>query len=256
MNHIIYEYPLSERHRLLLRLDQMFDQFGQGHAGDSPWSSWLAVTALLALLDLATHSEPRAEVSRELERQAQIFTALQQRPDIDHDALERVLDDIDQALDAVRTSPLHSLDGLRQNQFLNGVRQRMEVTGGGCPLELPALRHWLHRTPAEDRGHHLAAWLDPLQPLQRGARLALDLLRGSVFPQPCVASNGRYQQVFDDDPRPLMLRLQVAADQDVYPEIDGNRHRFSVRFMHQPEPEQGPQAVTQDVPFQLACCVI
>lgn len=254
MNHVIYEHPLTDRLRLLLRLELLFDQFSQGVAGDSEWYSEQALLALCDLHELAASAEPRAEVSKELDRQGQVFGHLQQRSDIDRDALDRVLDEIDQALDGLHAGASPGLP--RRNPFLDSIRQRMSAAEGRCRSEPPLLHHWLHQHSPEERSTQLQHWLAPLQPLQQGTRLVLDLLRGSVIPRPCVADGGRYQQSNDSDPLPLLLRLEIATGQPVYPEISGNRQRFAVRFMRHGDPDQGPESITEDVEFRLACCVI
>lgn len=253
---IRYDYPLNERIRLLLRLEALFQQFAAGIGAGTHWSSRQALAALFDLLELVGRAEPKSEIVKELERQARVFDRLKERPDIDSDALDRVTREIRQAVVALsKTSPAE-LDELRQHVFLNAIRQRSSIPGGSCAFDLPELHHWLRLTSAEARTKQLERWLTPLAPLREGNRLILELLRGSAIPRRRVAENGRYQETLDGEPATQLLRLEIAAEQGVFPEISGDRHRFTIRFMVQDSPDDKPQPVDGDVTFRLACCAI
>lgn len=253
---IRYDYPLNERIRLLLRLELLFSQFDYGAANDGIWHSRLALAALFELLELTSRAEPKSEISRELERQGRVFGALKNRPGIDDGALDRVLDRIERTAAELRATGPAVFETLQNHGFLTAVRQRNSIPGGSSPFDLPELHHWLQLTPPATRRDQLERWLQPLLPLRSGGQLVLELLRSSATPRRCLAAGGLYQQTFDNDPTPQLLRMEIAAEQAVFPEISGDRHRCAIRFMHQASPDEPIQPIGRDIEFQLACCAI
>ncbi|MDQ2693837.1 MAG: cell division protein ZapD [Pseudomonadota bacterium] len=252
---IYYEQPLNERIRILLRLEFLFAQIDQAAAGNSAWEIRTALGGLLDILSLTGRTELRAELLKELERHAGTLQRLQDNPGVDPRMLEGVLDDIAAATERLHAMDSQRLDEVRQNELLNAIRQRSSIPGGTCQFDLPALHHWLHRPP-EARLGHLRGWAAPLEPLREAVGLILRLTRQSATASTEVAYNGFYQRALDNGAPNQLVRIVLPYEAEVFPEISGGRHRFSIRFLCQPTPQQRVAPVRDDVAFQLVCCII
>lgn len=251
----IYEQPLNERVRTLLRLEFLFQQAQHSLEGDTVWDSRAALMSLLDILNVCSRSDLKTEVLKELERHAAGLARLEQTPGVDLDALNEILAELDVLIDR-----MHAVNGqpgqqLRQNEFLNSIKQRSTIPGGLCDFDVPAYHYWLQQH-AEERLSGLQEWFVPLDTLRLAVELILRLLRGCAAPAPEVAMGGFFQKSLEaDNPCCQLVRVAIPAASPYYAEISGGKHRFTVRFM---EPVEGGRAVqtNEDVEFALACCII
>lgn len=251
---ITYEQPLNERTRTLLRLEFLHDQLHATMEGTSVWDSRASVLSLLDIQTVFTRADIKAEILKELERLGSVLEKLTQNPHVDNRKLEVVLDDIDTYRDR-----LHDLAGpigaeLKENEWLNAIRQRINIPGGACPFDLPSYHHWLEQPP-QRRIEDLKTWAREFEVPMRAARLAVALVReGSALTRE-VAVGGFYQQTLDPNTPCHMVRVIVPAQCPYYAEVSGGKHRFVVRFMSLQMASRDTQA-TEDVPFQLSCATI
>lgn len=256
MKPVIYEQPLNERIRTLLRLEHLFHQANYRLSGDNTlWDSRAALDALLDIQNVLTRNDLRSEVLKELERHATRLTAYEHNPNVDIDALQEVLDELDEVIDR-----LHAVDGqigqgLKNNEFLNSVRQRSSIAGGSCGFDLPAYHYWLQQ-PAEQRQQDLLAWYREYEALLEAVGLIMRILRQSTPAQPVNAEGGFYQQSLDTNIPFQLIRVVLPHESRYFAEISAGKHRFTIRFMHMVSMEQRPVQTEQDVEFKLACCVL
>lgn len=255
-NTILYEYPLNERVRLLLRFEQLVLQFDAAAEGDSCWDSRMALLALFDLAELVSRSELRGELGKFLNRLRQRFANLLDHGEVDNNTLEQTLNDIDTTSQVLHKMHSGELDIINHHGFLQMVRQRSTIPGGSCAFDVPALHHWLEISSNTTRQEHLFEWIQPFTPLRDGTDLVLALLRSSAYPRQQEAEYGRFQQSLDPQNAPQLLRLEVAPSQEVFPEISGDPHRVSIRFMSQATPYEPIQPCTHTVPFRLTYCRI
>ena len=256
-NPICYEHPLNERIRIFLRLDHLFRQFDYAAVSNSTWESRLALTSLFDLLELISRNELKAEITKELERHSKVFKRFQDSPGVDSSALSAALDEIKRVNQTMQQFSSLALDTYRQQDFLNAARQRSNIPGGTCAFDIPELHHWLQHSEQAQRAADLATWLKPMQPLWEGIHLILKLIRGSSVPRKQTAPGGLYQQSLDVTATPVqLLRIMVAVESSVFPEVSGNHHRFAIRFMHQPNPTEKTRLYSEDIDFSLACCAL
>jgi len=89
--------------------------------------------------------------------------------------------------------------------------------------------------------------------LSGAVHLLLKLLRDSGAPQKVFASAGQFQQNLPQGRTFLLLRVALDSSLELIPEISGNRLMVSIRWMRLGD-GQRPQAVTDDVAFELALC--
>lgn len=244
-----YELPLNERIRTWLRLEFLFARVAHAAAGHSVWDSRAALEGLLDVFNLLGRSEPRTELLKDLDRHA---TTLARLGGSRLDPLRAELDAIVAAIHALDT---RRIEEVRQGDFLVALRQRNSIPGGTCQFDLPALHHWLQREP-EVRFEQIGQWLEPLEALRQGVTLLLRIVRAAAEPADEIAYGGFYQQSLDAAAPSQLVRVALPGAVDVFPEISGGRHRFSIRFMRQPNPAQRPFQTDDDVGFALACCVI
>ena len=86
--------------------------------------------------------------------------------------------------------------------------------------------------------------------------LCLRLVRDSGVSSDEVAQGGMFQRSLESNTPCQMVRVCLPGASEVFPEISAGRHRFTVRFMRQPSPEERPTQCQDDTSFRLVCCVI
>ena len=94
---ITYEYPLSERVRTLLRLEDLFDKVTYFANQEHPMEHHVALNILFEILEVASRADLKFDLVQELERQRQILLSFRNNPDISEDALNGALYEIEQA---------------------------------------------------------------------------------------------------------------------------------------------------------------
>ncbi|MCB1864555.1 MAG: cell division protein ZapD [Chromatiales bacterium] len=251
---VVYEHPLTERMRSLLRLEHLFGALEATASRTDPFSQRGTVFRLLDLSGMFARYDLKTEILKELERHTGLLAPMRGQAEVDGERLDRVLDELGRASDEIAAIDNHRLRDLRQHEMLNAISQRYNMPGGTCSFDLPDFHQWLVG-PAEVRDADLARWLAPFEPLHRGVRLSLKLSRASARPAPKVASGGFYQQSLDASKPLQLIRVALTSDDRCYPQISGNKHRFTVRFV-EPDSNGHACATEIDTAFQLTCCLI
>src|SRR3954466_2891894 len=126
---ITYEYPLNERIRTLLRLEDLFERSRHFIARSEPHDHHMALLTLFEILEVASRADLKSDLLQELERQKQVLLSFRNNPDIAEEALSSVLKDIEQA-----SAALFSMTGkigqyLRENDWLMSIKQRTGIPG-------------------------------------------------------------------------------------------------------------------------------
>jgi len=92
---LLYEHPLNERTRTLLRISHLFDQFEYHLPSSSPWQSRSAVQALLDITSILARADIKTEMIKQLDQHAKTLRGVALNPDVDQERLNRVLEDIE-----------------------------------------------------------------------------------------------------------------------------------------------------------------
>lgn len=251
---VVFEQPLNERVRTFLRLEFLFGQHAH-HAGDpSSFGIRARLHALLDILTVLSRSDLKKDILKELLDQHAVLTRLVNRHGIDQTRLQQVLADISGAADELQQlATQFAASALRDNEFLLSVLNRSTIPGGTCAFDLPTYHHWLSQ-PTEVIERDLGAWFADLRPFARGLSLYLGLLRGSTSVRDSVAHGGTY--VHAPQGACHLIRVFVAQESGVYPEISAGAHRFTIRFMNLRDVNQRSSQSQKDVAFKLQCCVL
>jgi len=249
---ITYEYPLNERIRTLLRLEDLFERSRHFVARSDPQDHHMALLTLFEILEVASRADLKSDLLQELERQKQVLLSFKNKPDIAEDALSSVLRDIEQAAAALFSMTGKIGQYLRENDWLMSIKQRTGIPGGACEFDLPSYHYWLHR-PAEERIGQLAAWTSPLYPLRDGSAIILRILRESGRPQSLNAAQGMFQQMLGGKTA-QMLRLRLDPDVPCVPEISANKYVLNIRFASQQPEDSRTRTADWDVAFELTFC--
>lgn len=248
---ISYEFPLNERVRTLLRLEDLYDRIGYFIDRGTGDDHHAALNVLFEILEVASRADLKADLLQELERQKRALSTLRNNPEIAEEALEAVLDQIERA-----NTELLGMNGkigqhLRENEWLMGIKQRACIPGGTCEFDLPSYHYWQQQDAALRR-NYLRAWLGPLLPLREGLGIVLKLLRESGKVHHYTAHHGNFQQM--QGGRVAQL-LRIALDDKLacIPEISANKYALNIRFISANYAAK-TTLFDQDVAFDLTFC--
>jgi cell division protein ZapD len=254
MSEVTYEQPLNERVRTLMRLEHLFEQIDHGLTGDDNWDNRIVLAAIIDILQTTSRADLKTEIIKELERLRNNLTPLVHSTGVDQGKLNSVLDDI-----RTTEQQFHALQGLfaqelRDNEFINSIKQRCSVPGGTSDFDLPAFHCWLQKD-AGQRQTELQDWLSQLTLLRTAVELIMTLIRESARSTRTVAVAGLYQQPLDSHVPFQLVRVTLPADANCFAEISGGKHRITIRFLNMTTAGRPGQA-EQDIDFILTNCVI
>jgi len=248
---IHYEYPLSERIRTLLRLEDLFDRFQGYFLGQASASHHAALLTLFEVAEVASRADLKSDLLQELDRQKAVLSALRGNPNVKNNTLENVLAAIETTHQSIYQLPGKVGQHLREDDWLMTIKQRAAIPGGMCEFDLPTYHHWLHR-PTEERKLQLHHWFEPFSSMREAVDIVLRLLRDSGQAQMQHAAAGTYQLMLESR-NPHLIRVTLLDNLPCVPEISANKYMLNIRFMYAGPGH--PRACTdQAIDFDLTFC--
>ena len=239
---IIYEYPLNEHIRTLLKLERLFQQALRLIQIDDVLLQQTALFHLFDLFEITARNEIRTDLQMELSRQQQMAGVT---PD---SALA-----LSHAAHALHNLPGRLDQALREQEWLSMLKQRANIPGGVNSFDIPWFHHWQH-LPAAQRRADLINWISPLLPIYQALNIVLQSLRGNGRPETRTARQGFHQQILNDK-NIRLLRIGIARDTEWIPEVSASRHAITIRFVSTLSTDTS-NTVTPDIEFQLCLCQI
>lgn len=247
---MLYEYPLQEGVRTMLRLEQLFDRIGQLMVRDTAIDHHFALATLFEIMDVASRADLKSDLLKELDRHKQQLVGLRGNPQVEPAALDAIVHRLEQAFDALNHLPGKAGHALTGNEWLMSVRSRISIPGGTCEFDLPSYHAWQHRD-ASARRADLNQWVGTMMPLAQALQVMLQLLRDSAVRQMVRSSAGQYQQALPAGRSFQLLRLRL--EPTLVPEISGHRLMVSIRLMRA-EADNRLKPIAEDASFELALC--
>lgn len=255
MHPTVFEHPLNERIRLFLRLERLFQRIDHHARLHSQFDTQASIKLLLELSDLTSRGDLKTDVMKEIERHSSVLKPLLSDPEVDHSRLSELLDRQQKLLTAVYDSDGKLTSNIRNDELLNGIKQRVCVPGGGCDFDLPSYHHWLQQ-PADQRLKKMHEWIAPYIHVKEAISLCLEVMRLSTNSRTVKAEQGYYDQTLDTNHPLQLLRIILSSGLDCYPEVSAGKHRFSIRFFKLESTTERPIQCKEDVDFSLSTCGI
>ncbi len=252
---ILYEHPLNERMRTLLRLERMFDEIAFHMGQDAAWNARQCLKALNDAACALTRTDLKSELLKEVERLTQVLEGIQRGAGVDTSMLDETLERLNRVGGNLRAQPGQIGQGLRHDEFLKAIAQRSAIPGGDCSFDLPGLHYWLQR-PADQRRADLADWLSELAPVRQTTDLLLSLIRDSAVAETQMASRGVFQRDQDDGRAARLIRVGLDPAIPCHVEVSGGKHRYTIRFIDLSKGLNRPTPADYDIEFSLTNCML
>ena len=223
-----YEFPLNERIRTLLRLEDLFNKFTFFVSQDHKLDHHAALLTLFEIIEVGSRADLKSDLIQELDRQKQTLTQFRDHPNVDGRKLDQTLVEIDRV-----SLNLTSYSGrlghhLRDNEFLMIIRSRCSIPGGVCEFDLPGYHRW-QSMPAQARRKDAEEWFAPMRPLAQAISLVLSILRDSGETFSVEAKEGNFTQQMSGKTFQL-LRVDLPIEFDIVPEFSANKDMLWIRF--------------------------
>jgi cell division protein ZapD len=249
---ILYEYPLNERVRTLLRLERLFARLSLLLEKPDAVDHHFALLTLFEIVDVSARADLKTDLLKDLEKQRAALNAFRGNPQISEATLDQIIGEVESAFAALNAQSGKAGQSIQDNEWLMAIRSRASIPGGTCEFDLPSYYAWQHTATAA-RAADLARWVAPLAPLYTSLSLLLRLIRDGGVMQKVLAQSGLFQQNLGNRTYQI-LRLRVDPSLGFIPEMTGHRLMVSVRFM-QPDADYRLKTASADVAFEMALCV-
>lgn len=250
---ITYEFPLNERIRMFIRIEQLFFQLQHFMAGSTVHDRRATLKTLLDLLMIFSRNDLKSEVIKEIERHAKAFSLMGDSENVDKVKLGSILNELNRM-----SKKLYDTNGkiginLMKIDLFQSISQRISIPGGTCSFDLPAFHYWLEQDP-KVLERDLENWTRPFNDLRTSISMLLDFIRNSGHTSQNIAEAGFFQLALDPNQLYQMLLIKLDTRLPYFVETSGGKHRFTIRLMHPSVDGNRPSQAVVDVPFSLTCC--
>ncbi len=250
---LTYEFPFTERTRILLRLEDLFDRLEFFLSHNHPLHHHTALMTLFEIMEVGGRIDMRSDLLQEMEKQKQLISTGRGQVGLSADETDKVVGDLERGITQLNAVNGRLAQHLRENDWLMSIRSRSGIPGGVCEFDIPSYHAWLQQ-PSEVRRNDFARWTAPTNAMIFAVRLVLRLLRNSGESVNATARNGSYSQPMSGKVS-LLLRIKVPNSVSAIPEFSANKHMLWIRFYHPTsglEPKN--KAFEEEVSFEFRLC--
>lgn len=252
---ITFEFPLNERIRRLLRIEEIYQKFEHQLKNTHDYFEFSCFNTLFEIVQLVSRSDLKIDFLQELERQEKKQSVL-----LDHQGLKDGQLDPKEIISTIQVArkKLENIDvkpgfNFNNNLFLEEVKKRISSPGGLLDVDFPNFRNWSIQKTRKSKLEDFKTWAQPLMVFKDAASVILLILRYQCQVESIKAKEGKHQQTIDPLKTFDLIRLELENALNIYPEISANKYTVNV-FFNQLNKELKKEPVKSNLEFKYSIC--
>lgn len=175
MSVALYEFPLCEKVRNYLRLEQLLAQLEEARHAKTENGYLHFFEVFFNLIDMIDRLDLGTDFLRDIDTHERKLLHWSQHPDIDNKALEMALHNMHKVGSAIKKNKKLGAS-LREERFLSNIRQRFSIPGGVNSFDLPSLYCWFKQSD-EHKQTAVNNWMTQLRLISNSLEMLLSFLR-------------------------------------------------------------------------------
>lgn len=251
MDRLLFEHPLDELMRLSLRIECILKRFTDHIHRDCRISERICIASLVNLAHLLDRPDVKSKYAREFSAHMIQLEKIERTHDVDLLGLQETIAHLHDSLQFFSRPGKIGLN-LRDNFFLNTIRQHVLSPGGEADFELPAYAFWLH-TARSEKYRDLLQWYEEFLPVIQAITLLLKLTRAKTQKKQLTAFDGAYHEHLNGKHTAKLVQIYLDNQDAAYPVISAGKYRINIRFNEGKNLTAEEQAM-RDINFELVLC--
>ena len=220
---VIYEHPLKEHVKVLLRIESLFNDLDQILVGNADKNAGLML--LSSVIRCLERPDLKSKLTNELHQQHKRLSMFLENPSIEANKLKAMLSAIDSKLKFLREH--NNIAELMpvNHPVIKKFQAEMMSHGAVALISDPVFYAW-DQINDEHAFSLLNYWRGEIEPIYLVIKLALDIIRKSQEFKTVECNSHFYSQSISSDFSLIMIRLK----EGVVPEFSAGRHHVALRF--------------------------
>ena len=224
---ITFEFPLNERFRTFLRIENMLHTWQHYLKSISKEDHHTAILILLDIYDFSFRNDVKGDLLSELARYKLALSQYFSSPDVSEEKLNQTILRLADAYKQIEQSPKFG-GNLADNEWLINIKSRLAVSNSVCSFDMGFYYQWLQGSE-QRRLNDLQEWVQPFAPMFDAVNLLLQLSRNLALTKDCVTQSYAYQQPLSGRKFDIM-RVQFDSTSNYLPDFSANKHVIWLRF--------------------------
>ena len=222
---IHYEFPLNEKTRKFLRLEEMFLRAEIQLANRMKVSGCELFETLFNLMASASRSDLKVELIQELERQRGKVEKLKNtRKNID---LQKNLKKYRAMLEKSSIKPGFYFGA---DKFLQEIKARSDSPFGILSTDFPEMQLWLQTQTPQSRRLFFREKFTPFLPIKNAITFLNSILRKNAKLELHKSNHARYEIKLDSTQKNDLVLVQISEKLGVIPALSSNKYAVNINF--------------------------
>ena len=227
-DNILFEIPLTNRARSLLRLERIFRETKRHIELGTPSAHYYVLKQIFVLIDFFDRGDFKAEIIKALDKEISYFAKLKDNPAVDLSKLQVFIKQLDQLNRWAKTQRGKLGHQLLQDDFLASAQKKLNLASARLSFDAPGVKLFL-TMDADYRKHRLTEWMKTFKGVQTTIEVILRLRRETGRDETVFAEDGHYQEEMEKN-QYQFIAVSLPVSALIYPEVSAGPTRFSIHF--------------------------
>ena len=247
---IIYEQPISENIRNILKCEYLYEKYKASLAQQNIWGIKSCVATLLETSDFLLRINLKIELLKELEKNIKYIKKLSENNIISFEKFETYYSELNYNINAINDIQSNPSKFIFDNDFLMQIKSKIHIPAGDNFFDMPSYLNFL----TSNKSHileNINSWYLPFIPLFKSSKLILDIRRQSEFDK--YSSNKSFFQIkIDQNSKIDFLRVRLLESYNIFPDISVNRQNLNIIFKSTYGNQKLSKAIEESISFDLS----
>jgi cell division protein ZapD len=249
-NYIIYEQPVAENIRNILKCEYLFEKFNSSLEQDNIWGIKSSIATLLETSDFVSRINLKIELLKELEKNILYINNLK---DVNNDKLsdyEESIEKLKFVIDKINSIEENPSKSVIDNDFLMQIKSKIYLPAGDNFFDMPSYLNFLssNKTQILD---NINLWYSPFEYLFKASKLILSTRRKYSLFEKYTSSKSYFELKLNKDTYVDFIRIRLDKDINIYPNVSVSRQNINIIFKHATGNKRISKPIIENVDFNL-----
>ncbi len=224
---IRYEFPLNERIRKLIRVEELFLKIDVLATSAKKYTEFSLFERLFELMLTASRYDLKVDLIQEIERQK-----LKLRSKAKTQANNALMVKLSKAKTKLEKAKIQPGFYFGDDKYLQEIKSRKDSPYGITSVDFPEFQFWLQCETPLARKDYFKQKIAPFQPIKEAIFVVLALLRSSAKEELVSAERGVFQKKLDPSLKNDLITISMNLRSKYYPNVSSNKYALSIHFEH------------------------